>query len=48
LPKNPFLADWMIQTAIARRTGESYALNRLDDSLADRARSVMLQRLSVG
>ncbi|MBD2554317.1 cobalamin biosynthesis protein CobQ [Limnothrix sp. FACHB-708] len=48
LPKNPFLADWMIQTAIARRTGESCALNRLDDSLADRARSVMLQRLSVG
>ncbi|TAD73621.1 MAG: cobalamin biosynthesis protein CobQ [Oscillatoriales cyanobacterium] len=48
LPKNPFLADWMIQTAIARRTGESVMLKRLDDCLADRARSVMLQRLQVG
>ncbi len=47
LPKNPFLADWLIQKAIERRTGEPVDLTPLDDRLADQARQVMLDRLQV-
>jgi lipid II isoglutaminyl synthase (glutamine-hydrolysing) len=47
IPKNPFIADWMIKTAIKNKYGEDIQLTKLDDSLADRARSTMLKRLGV-
>jgi lipid II isoglutaminyl synthase (glutamine-hydrolysing) len=47
IPKNPFIADWMIKTAIKNKYGEDIQLNKLDDSLADRARATMLDRLGV-
>jgi lipid II isoglutaminyl synthase (glutamine-hydrolysing) len=48
IPKNPFIADWMIQTALRNKYQEEIALAPLDDSLADRARKTMLDRLGVG
>ncbi|GAB4351037.1 MAG: glutamine amidotransferase [Cyanophyceae cyanobacterium] len=44
LPKNPFLADWLIQQAIARRTGEPVTLKPLNDHLAQQARTALLAR----
>jgi lipid II isoglutaminyl synthase (glutamine-hydrolysing) len=47
IPKNPFIADWMIKTAIKNKYGEDIQLTKLDDSLADRARATMLDRLGL-
>jgi CobQ-like glutamine amidotransferase family enzyme len=47
IPKNPFIADRMIKTAIKNKYGEDIQLTKLDDSLADRARATMLDRLGV-
>ena len=47
LPKNPFLADWLIAQALMRKTGEVVTLAPLDDRLADRARAAMFERLGV-
>jgi CobQ-like glutamine amidotransferase family enzyme len=47
IPKNPFIADWMIKTALKNKYQEDVALTPLDDSLADRARATMLERLGV-
>ena len=47
LPKNPFLADWLIQTALANKYQDAIALPPLDDSLAYQARKAMFQRLKV-
>jgi lipid II isoglutaminyl synthase (glutamine-hydrolysing) len=47
IPKNPFIADWMIKIAIKNKYGEDIQLTKLDDSLADRARSTILDRLGV-
>lgn len=47
LPKNPFLADWLIQTALEEKYQTEMILSPLDDSLADRARTSMLQRLDI-
>ena len=47
LPKNPFLADWLIQTALKQKYQESISLKPLDDTLANMAREAMFKRLRV-
>ncbi len=45
LPKNPFLADWLIGTALFCKYSRYIPLSPLDDTLAAHAREVMFQRL---
>jgi lipid II isoglutaminyl synthase (glutamine-hydrolysing) len=45
LPKNPFLADWLIQTALREKYAMEITLDPLDDTLAAQARGVMFRRL---
>ncbi|MEL4897688.1 type 1 glutamine amidotransferase [Crocosphaera sp. Alani8] len=45
LPKNPFLADWLIKTALQKKYQTEIELIPLDDSLAQQAREAMLKRL---
>lgn len=47
LPKNPFLADWLIQTALRHKYQESISLSPLNDTLANQAREAMFKRLRV-
>jgi CobQ-like glutamine amidotransferase family enzyme len=47
LPKNPFVADWLIQTALRLKYQEAITLSALDDNLALQARGAMLKRLKV-
>ncbi|MEM8641776.1 MAG: type 1 glutamine amidotransferase [Cyanobacteria bacterium P01_G01_bin.54] len=47
LPKNPFLADWLLQTALRHQSQTEIALAPLDDQLASQARSALLQRLDL-
>ena len=47
LPKNPFVADWLIQTALRLKYQQAIALSPLDDSLALQGRSAMLKRLNL-
>jgi CobQ-like glutamine amidotransferase family enzyme len=47
LPKNPFIADWLIQTALQEKYQAEISLDPLDDSLAEQARKAMLKRLKV-
>jgi len=47
LPKNPFLADWLIQTALRQKYQKSISLKPLDDTLAMQAREAMFKRLRV-
>lgn len=47
LPKNTFLADWLIQTALKQKYQESISLSPLDDTLANQAREAMFKRLRV-
>ncbi|MCG6137803.1 MAG: type 1 glutamine amidotransferase [Nostoc sp. LLA-1] len=47
LPKNPFVADWLIQTALRLKYQQAIALKPLDDTLAVQAREAMLKRLKV-
>lgn len=48
LPKNPHLADHLLQLALHRRYGATAALQPLDDNLETHAHQVMLQRLLRG
>ena len=45
LPKNPFLADWLIQKSLQQKYQTDIALTKLQDDLAVAARKSMLQRL---
>jgi CobQ-like glutamine amidotransferase family enzyme len=45
LPKNPFVADWLIIKALQRKYQQEISLSSLDDSLAIAARKAMLQRM---
>ncbi|MBP0021663.1 MAG: type 1 glutamine amidotransferase [Cyanobacteria bacterium SBLK] len=45
LPKNPFIADWLIQTSLQKKYQEETILTKLDDSLALQARKSMFARL---
>lgn len=47
LPKNPFIADWLIQTAFRHKYQDATTLTKLDDALADQARQAMLKRLDL-
>ena len=47
LPKNHFIADWLIKKALQQKYESEIALARLDDSLAIAGRKAMLQRLNV-
>lgn len=47
LPKNPFLADWLLQKALNRQSSQPIAIGKLDDSLALQARSAMFKRLDL-
>ena len=48
LPKNPGLADWLLERALARATGEAVALAPLDDSIERAANQVMVRRMEQG
>jgi CobQ-like glutamine amidotransferase family enzyme len=47
LPKNPFIADWLIQTGLKQKYQTPITLTPLDDTLAKQARAAMLKRLSL-
>ena len=47
LPKNPFLADWLIQTALQHKYQTAVSLTELNDSLAFAARQAMFKRLDL-
>ena len=47
LPKNPFLADWLIKKALQKKYQQEINLTPLDDSLAIAGRKAMLQRLGL-
>ena len=47
LPKNPFIADWLIKKALQNKYEQEIVLAALDDSLAIAARKAMLQRLEL-
>jgi CobQ-like glutamine amidotransferase family enzyme len=47
LPKNPFVADWLIQTALKLKYQQEITLQPLEDTLALQARAAMFQRLKV-
>ena len=43
LPKNPAIADWLIETAVTNRYGE-FSPSVIDDKLAERARAIARTR----
>ena len=47
LPKNPFLADWLIQTALKEKYQTAIELQKLDDRVALQARAAMFARLEL-
>ncbi|ANV85683.1 cobalamin biosynthesis protein CobQ [Picosynechococcus sp. PCC 7003] len=47
LPKNPFLADWLLEKALERKYNTEIHLDPLDDQLAHQARQTMFQRLTL-
>lgn len=47
LPKNPFVADWLIQTALRLKYQQPIQLSPLEDELAMYARTAMFKRLKV-
>jgi hypothetical protein len=47
LSKNPFIADWLIQTALREKYQQEIVLTKLDDSLAVAGREAMFKRLQL-
>ncbi|GAB4540268.1 MAG: glutamine amidotransferase [Pleurocapsa sp.] len=47
LPKNPFIADWLLQKALQQKYQQEINLTSLEDSLAIAARKTMLQNLNL-
>lgn len=47
LPKNPFIADWLIQTALTQKYQTAVSLKPLEDTLAVQARTAMFKRLEL-
>ncbi len=45
LPKNPHLADWLIEKALAVKYGKKIELERLDDDLEWKAHQMMVKRI---
>jgi len=46
LPKNPEIADWLIEKAVEVKYGEKIELEPLDDSLEQKAKDVVVKRNS--
>jgi CobQ-like glutamine amidotransferase family enzyme len=46
LPKNPEIADWLIETGIERKYKKKIKLEGLEDSLSQKAKEAILKRLS--
>ena len=44
LPRNPWLADWLLARALARKVGEAPQLNPLPDDFESRAQQVSAER----
>jgi len=47
LPKNPFLADWLIIRAIEQKYQETITLTTLDDTLAHQGIKAILKKLGI-
>jgi lipid II isoglutaminyl synthase (glutamine-hydrolysing) len=47
LPKNPFIADWLIQTGLRNKYQIPTVLTKLDDAIAFVARNAMFKRLDL-
>ncbi|RMF27241.1 MAG: cobalamin biosynthesis protein CobQ [Cyanobacteria bacterium J083] len=47
LPKNPFIADWLIKKALENKYQTPINLTKIDDSLAEAARAAMFKRLEI-
>ena len=45
LPKNPFLADWLIGKALEFKYGRKVKLTSLDDNISDLARAAILEKM---
>jgi CobQ-like glutamine amidotransferase family enzyme len=48
LPKNPFMADWLITKALEKKYQQEIHLTKLNDSLAMAGRKAMFNRLDLG
>jgi len=46
LPKNPYLADWLIKTALEKRYQKEVKLKKLSDNLEEKARNFIFQKLN--
>lgn len=46
LPKNPELADWLIEKALSKKYGEKVELNPLDDSLEQTAKEIIMKKFT--
>lgn len=44
LPRNPWLADWLLERAVLHATGEERRLEPVDDALEEQARAVAAER----
>lgn len=47
LPKNPFIADWLIKQALEKKYQEEINLTQLDDLLAKEGRKTILKKLDL-
>lgn len=47
LPKNPKFADFLIETALNRKYNKKVKLEKLDDSIEDKARLVIAKKLQI-
>ena len=47
LPKNPYLADYLIKLAFEKKYKKSIVLSPLDDSLENQARRKIVNRLDI-
>ena len=46
LPKNPEIADWLIQKALEKKYNKKIKLEKLNDSLSKKAKKSVLQKMS--
>lgn len=46
LPKNPQIADWLIEKALERKYKKKIKLEKLDDSLSQKAKMTILSRMT--